>query len=338
MNPVPKLYQTVVEDVVNNVREYFLDEGVDDAVLQELKQLWQSKLKSSKAIDHTTPAHQQDKVFNMYNQVKGGQQQQQQQRFSQNGARLPSLPVQQRPQQVYTTQQGVQLSAPAQAAAMALPAGIAYQQNMLQPGTIIQGQDGTQYIVQPAAAAVQPANAAVGQYQVASTTLPNGILARQQLDGAADDSEEQPVASTSSAVLPTACSSNTSREQDLLDAACSLPLPRHRRPKRRTIPQEDGPNESSTDDDDYKDDDDDDDDEEKDEAEEEQEEDNPLNSGDDVSEEDPSELFDTENVVVCQYDKINRCKNRWKFHLKDGIMNLNGRDYVFQKSSGDAEW
>ena len=30
----------------------------------------------------------------------------------------------------------------------------------------------------------------------------------------------------------------------------------------------------------------------------------PLNSGDDVSEEDPTEIFDTENVVVCQYDKV----------------------------------
>ena len=30
----------------------------------------------------------------------------------------------------------------------------------------------------------------------------------------------------------------------------------------------------------------------------------PLNSEDDVSDEDPSELFDVENVVVCQYDKV----------------------------------
>lgn len=30
----------------------------------------------------------------------------------------------------------------------------------------------------------------------------------------------------------------------------------------------------------------------------------PLNSADDVSEEDPTELFDAENVVVCQYDKV----------------------------------
>jgi len=31
----------------------------------------------------------------------------------------------------------------------------------------------------------------------------------------------------------------------------------------------------------------------------------PLNSGDDVSDDDPSELFETDNVVVCQYDKVN---------------------------------
>lgn len=67
-------------------------------------------------------------------------------------------------------------------------------------------------------------------------------------------------------------------------------------------------------------------------------EEEPLNSGDDVTDEDSSELFDTDNVVVCQYDKITRARNKWKFHLKDGIMNLNGEDYVFQKASGDAEW
>lgn len=36
--------------------------------------------------------------------------------------------------------------------------------------------------------------------------------------------------------------------------------------------------------------------------------------------------------------QIHRSKNKWKFYLKDGIMNLNGRDYVFSKAIGDAEW
>ena len=30
----------------------------------------------------------------------------------------------------------------------------------------------------------------------------------------------------------------------------------------------------------------------------------PLNTDDDISDEDPDELFGTENVVVCQYDKV----------------------------------
>ncbi|KFM72029.1 Transcription initiation factor IIA subunit 1, partial [Stegodyphus mimosarum] len=69
-----------------------------------------------------------------------------------------------------------------------------------------------------------------------------------------------------------------------------------------------------------------------------EEDEEPLNSDDDVSEDDPTDLFDTENVVVCQYDKINRSKNKWKFHLKDGIMNLQGKDFVFHKALGDSEW
>uniref|UniRef100_A0A182RNB8 Transcription initiation factor IIA subunit 1 n=1 Tax=Anopheles funestus TaxID=62324 RepID=A0A182RNB8_ANOFN len=61
-------------------------------------------------------------------------------------------------------------------------------------------------------------------------------------------------------------------------------------------------------------------------------EEEPLNSEDDVTDEDASDLFDTDNVV------ITRSRNKWKFYLKDGIMHIGGKDYVFQKSNGDAEW
>lgn len=113
---------------------------------------------------------------------------------------------------------------------------------------------------------------------------------------------------------------------------------------RARIVQVDGPNSSDEEDeeDKYSDNDEDHDDEEDDQNDDENEytgeEEEPLNSEDDVSDEDPSELFDTDNVVVCQYDKITRSRNKWKFTLKDGIMNLQGRDYVFQKAVGDAEW
>ena len=92
------------------------------------------------------------------------------------------------------------------------------------------------------------------------------------------------------------------------------------------------------DDDDVDDDDDDIDGQSGEEGDEEGAEEEPLGSGDDISDGDPSDLFNTENVVVCQYDKITRTKNKWKFNLKDGIMNLNGKDYVFQKATGEAEW
>merc|ERR1711971_548899 len=103
--------------------------------------------------------------------------------------------------------------------------------------------------------------------------------------------------------------------------------------KAKKLIQVDGPADSSDeedglDDDDDGDDDDDDDDDDLD----------PDGGEDDISDEDASDLFETDNVVVCQYDKITRARNKWKFHLKDGIMNLNGKDYVFQRANGDAEW
>jgi len=40
-----------MEDVVSGMKDAFYDEGVDDQVLTELKQLWENKLTASKAID-----------------------------------------------------------------------------------------------------------------------------------------------------------------------------------------------------------------------------------------------------------------------------------------------
>ncbi|ETE73134.1 TFIIA-alpha and beta-like factor, partial [Ophiophagus hannah] len=67
-------------------------------------------------------------------------------------------------------------------------------------------------------------------------------------------------------------------------------------------------------------------------------EEDPLNSGDDVSEQETPDVFDTDNIIVCQYDKVQRSKNRWKFYLKDGVMCFGGKDYIFSKAIGDAEW
>ena len=46
-----KVYHAVIEDVIANVRDAFLDEGVDEQVLQEMKQIWRTKLMASKAVE-----------------------------------------------------------------------------------------------------------------------------------------------------------------------------------------------------------------------------------------------------------------------------------------------
>lgn len=55
---VLRIYQEVIEDVISGVRELFLEDGVDEQVLQELKQTWETKLMSSKAVQN----EQEDKI------------------------------------------------------------------------------------------------------------------------------------------------------------------------------------------------------------------------------------------------------------------------------------
>ena len=45
------MYYAVIEDAIANVRDAFLDEGVDEQVLQEMKQNWRAKLMASKAVE-----------------------------------------------------------------------------------------------------------------------------------------------------------------------------------------------------------------------------------------------------------------------------------------------
>ena len=45
------MYASVIDDVIGGVREFFQDEGVDEQVLMELKNTWESKLQASKAIE-----------------------------------------------------------------------------------------------------------------------------------------------------------------------------------------------------------------------------------------------------------------------------------------------
>jgi len=298
---VRTVYQTVVDDVINGVREAFLDEGMDESILLELKQLWENKLHQSKAVDSSHP------VVAAHGVAQGHEPQGMQS--------YPSHPAAAR----LTTQQKQQSGT-----VLNVVPPVAHQGSAsLQPPFSFQLTQGTHPMQYTNLGATQMSSAAstgllalpASYQQLAAQgriTLQNGqfmqLIQGQQIIGS----------------LPVT-QSNAGAESKPINISLSGQL--------------DGVGDSSSDEEEDDDEDNDDDDEVNDENEDAAgEEEEPLNSGDDVSDADPTEVFDAENVVVCQFDKINRSKNKWKFHLKDGIMNLNGKDYVFQKASGEAEW
>ncbi|KAF1825242.1 uncharacterized protein K489DRAFT_377790 [Dissoconium aciculare CBS 342.82] len=47
---------------------------------------------------------------------------------------------------------------------------------------------------------------------------------------------------------------------------------------------------------------------------------------------------DEGDAILCTYDKVQRVKNKWKCTLKDGVMIVDGKDWVFHKATGEFEW
>lgn len=305
---VSKLYRGVIEDVINGVREAFNDEGVDEAVLLELKQIWENKLAASKAIDPIPdPAE-----ASLQNKIQQNQQ-------STNAA----APISQNAATGAGTQNTATAGQPANSnsAAAAPPVGV----RMVPVQITVPAQPG----------------------QTAAKSITVQVPAHALQGGAAGAQLQSILSSpTVTAALSLPVELATTILQQHINNALqpSTARSQSRNENNGGVTQVDGPGDSSDDEDEDVDDDDEDVEEEDEQNDEEENEENdnqdeePLNSEDDVTDDDPSVLFETDNVVVCQYDKITRSRNRWKFHLKDGIMNINGRDYVFQKASGDAEW
>ncbi|XP_015760845.1 PREDICTED: transcription initiation factor IIA subunit 1-like [Acropora digitifera] len=279
-NVVAKLYRGVMEDVIKNVRESFLNEGVDEQVLQELKQIWESKLVQTRAID-MMPTEGQRPVQATFV--------------------YPHIPPQ--PQIVQRTEAHKAVNI---APAVRVPEAVTPQQ----------AASGQTAIMYPSAHAH-----AIGQMTPAASAATMAIPGSM--------TQIQQAATSHGKMHFTTVQIYQFLRKSLVASGVH-------------VIQVDGANDSDSDEEDDEDDDDEDDegkDKSKDELEEDPYEDeDPLNSNDDVSDDDPGDLFDTDNVVVCQFDKIARSRNKWKFHLKDGIMNLRGKDYVFQKATGEAEW
>uniref|UniRef100_A0AAZ3S6Q4 Transcription initiation factor IIA subunit 1 n=1 Tax=Oncorhynchus tshawytscha TaxID=74940 RepID=A0AAZ3S6Q4_ONCTS len=400
-NQVPKLYRSVIEDVINEVRELFLDEGVDEQVLMELKTLWENKLMQSKAVEGfnteeqaalQAAAQQQAQQAQQATQQAQTQQvllppQQQVTSWQSTRPTVTSAPQQQvivQDPKILQHMSATGMNAATTAATLALPTGISpYQQLITSQGgnlpqtiylktvdgqilQVLRAANGTQYIIQPQQQMVlqqqvlpqmQPGGGQAPVIQQVLAPLQGGlpqvlaplqgglpqqtgvIIQPQQviLTGNKVQQNAQVMQMTGQPGQVQQIQQQVQQVQQVQGgAAPGVPQQQQQPPMMLQV---DGAGDTSSEDEDEEEEYDEEEDEEKEkDGEDGQVEEEPLNSEDDVSDEEDQELFDTENVVVCQYDKIHRSKNKWKFHLKDGIMNLNGRDYVFSKAIGDAEW
>ncbi|XP_055545170.1 transcription initiation factor IIA subunit 1 isoform X2 [Wyeomyia smithii] len=428
---VLKLYNTVIDDVIAGVRDAFLDEGVDEQVLQEMKHVWTNKLMASKAVETSSDSQEHQPTL-LANSTKANgtkkakaaaaaaaaaANQENQNGTTKTVSNNTSAPPLIKPEPVNThadpqnnhhlqqtqppplaqTQPPVQQPQPLASQPPAPPAAVVAsldpnkmvaiqitlpaQPNVANsqprvltiqvPASALQENQLQQVLTGPIITSIMPlppqiASSVLQQHvnsHLQNNTI-NTIQIHKQMDGASDlfewDSRSHLEQSdnivstfTLSDVLDQqlvntwSCKDNSLPSSSTYHTICHTRIPKGRRcDVIKMSCQMDGAVDTSDEeasdisDDNIGDEDEDDLDKEDEEdldgdggAEEE-----PLNSEDDVTDEDASDLFDTDNVVVCQYDKITRSRNKWKFYLKDGIMNITGKDYVFQKSNGDAEW
>ncbi|KAK3996863.1 transcription initiation factor IIA large subunit [Cladorrhinum sp. PSN332] len=63
-----------------------------------------------------------------------------------------------------------------------------------------------------------------------------------------------------------------------------------------------------------------------------------LDDPDDEKDDDDDDDDAMGHMMLCMYDKVQRVKNKWKCTLKDGVLTVNGREYVFHKATGEYEW
>jgi transcription initiation factor TFIIA large subunit len=54
--------------------------------------------------------------------------------------------------------------------------------------------------------------------------------------------------------------------------------------------------------------------------------------------EDEDDSGDVRQLMVCTYEKVSRVKNKWKCTFTSGLVNIDGKDWIFGKTQGDYEW
>lgn len=296
---VKKIYNEIVHNVCESVREALSDEGFDDHTLQELRTLWTNKLQSSRALE-PLPTSAVDESATRNNRAR-------------TTNHNDSNQATNNPNRMVNAQRtmGIQMTQINQGAHSNVTYSTSSNTNMINTSNV-----GATQLLNP-----NQRSAQMVRPQFSTISLGNNHMRTpNQSDGAHDESPSPKVHSKR-------------KHKKAKNVEITLQLD-GTGPTVSDDEEEDDDNEIEGNDD-VDDPDDDDDDEGNEEG---KEDPNPLNSDDDISGDDPNELFETDNVIVCQYEKISRTKNKWRFTLKSGVMNISGRDYVFNKATGDADW
>ncbi|GBE80483.1 transcription factor IIA, alpha/beta subunit [Sparassis crispa] len=63
-----------------------------------------------------------------------------------------------------------------------------------------------------------------------------------------------------------------------------------------------------------------------------------LDDSDSDGDDDREDAAAVPDIVFCTYDKVARVKNKWKCILKDGMIHVNRKDYLFAKCTCEFEW
>ncbi|KAJ3120599.1 hypothetical protein HK098_004468 [Nowakowskiella sp. JEL0407] len=259
---VPAVYRWIIDEVVAKVNAEFTKLGLDDSVLHELKQTWETKLIQSDCATFQAPLYNIDSI----------------------NAANPHLSIPE-PQTTLVKEEPVDYNFMNEndaffqqlAQQIAQQSNSSTSNNSSNPFRMMNNSQG---------------NLNAGQL------LNQNMFRLPQLDGAVDVPDLKLITEPEL------------KREDLDRRLLSL---------SRKIQQTDGPN----------DDDDDDDDDEENEAE--------IGSDLDDEESDEDEQ-EADHLILCQYEKVSRIKNKWKCVLKDGIVNVNGKDYLFSKANCDFEW
>ncbi|KAG7088638.1 hypothetical protein E1B28_012610 [Marasmius oreades] len=305
---VPAIYQAVIEDVMNGIKPEFEEYGVGDDVFTQLREKWQAKLLESRVAD--------------FEAVQQPAAQSQHHPYPPHPILMPgthphyytSPPA---PGQIKTEPTDPRYALTAPQLQYAMPPLPGPQLN----GAVRPQQFGGQAGVLSFASVSPPTIANNGPASAAGIPL-----GRQYVPNVAlSNSSSQP---STSASAPTTNGTNTTNgnripqvdgpSEDSDDSPS--PPPFAPRPSHPSLPQPQSQTASSS-----------------------GAGDEAINSDLDDSDEGDDEGIEEgtvhdADIVFCTYDKVARVKNKWKCILKDGMIHVNNKDYLFSKCTGEFEW